>query len=302
NCQNLAAPLISQVRCQLGQVLGDMKKTASVNVLLRYIINERRWGTTLAAVYALMKNMHGVARTLSKPSSTLNDAADALSDQFSLGANSLTDGENFSRLITLLNSFIKEVKRKVAKNVDVENLQGLAVSINREIELLKVSTGSLDKVLNGFNGSIAAEGAVALQAVYSVMGVLGEQGLDNIVDAIYEGDLSKLFDTSAITGMLEGLARKNIGTALACCSDNAGDGDAAKRLIHMNKILVDTQKAKAIYDKYTLTYAANHLKHVTEKSIPLWKQLQKDVTTISQAPCMNNGEDSGGIPFGLTVI
>jgi hypothetical protein len=303
NLQNLTAPIISQVRCQIGQVMNDMTKTIETNALLKFIVNERRWGAELAKVYVMMSTMQGLARNLSKPSTAVNDAADALSDAFSVDATeSITGGETYTRLVTLLNSFAKEVKRKIARNVDVEVLQKLAVSINREIEVLKISTSSIDKILNGFNSSIAAEGAEALTAVYSVVDMFGGQGLDSLVDAIYEGDIKKLFDINAITGMLEGVARKSIGDALQCCSQNAGDGDSASRLIHMNKILTDTQKAKAIYDRYTLSYAQSHLKELTTKSIPGWKRLQKDVTLISRAPCMNDGQPGGGVDLGLTII
>jgi len=300
--QNLSSPIITMLRCQIGQVMGDMEKTAEVNALFKYIVNERRWGIELSAVYAMMKNTKNLTGNLTKPSTALNAAADLLSDGLSAGGDSLTGGENYSRLTKLLSSFAREIKRKIARNVDSEILEGLAKSINSEIELLKVSTGNLDKILNNFNNSIAAEGAVAMQAVYAVMDVLGEQGLDTLVDAIAEGDLSKLFDANAITGMLEGTARKNISEILQCCSENAGDGDASRRLIKMNKTLADIQKAKALYNKYTLSYAGDALKRITTKTIPGWKNIQKDVGRISRAPCMNKGQSSAGSQLGLTVI
>lgn len=303
NFQNLAAPMIAQLRCQLEQVMGDMEKTADANAYLKYIVNERRWGTELAALYAIMLNTKKLAKNLTKPSTGLNNAADELSNQLSVGGDSLIGGENYDRLIQLLDSFIREIKRKIARNVDTEILEGIAKSITREIEVLKNSTGQLDKILNNFNNSIAAEGAVALQAVYAVLDVLGDEGLDTLVSAIQEGDLSQLFSTTALTGQLEGMARKNIGEIVQCCSDNAGDGDATRRLINMNKTLSGIQNAKAVYNRYTLGYAQEYLNRATTKTIPGWQQMRKDVTTISRAPCMNQGKGSStGTQLGLTVI
>lgn len=300
--QNLTGPVIAQVRCQIEQVRSDMGRTLDVNALLKYIVNERRWGVELAGVYVFMKNMKELAGNLTKPSTGLNDAADSLSAQISAGADSLIGGESYDRLIQRLDAFIREIKRKIARNVDTEILEGLALSINREIEILKVSTGALDEILNNFNNSMAAEGAVALQAVYAVMDVLGEQGLDTLVGAVLEGDLSLIFSADALNASLEGMARKNIGQALQCCSDNAGDGDAARRLINMNKTLADIQKAKAVYDRYTLSFAADFIKRATTKTVPAWKRMQKDVAQVSRAPCMNQGKSGGGAPPGLTLI
>lgn len=300
--QNLMGPIVQQVRCTLQQIISDMNQTVDINALLRYYLKEKQWGMELVGLATLMSNTGHLGDEFSAPSANLNAAADALSDGLSQGEAYFSGAESYDRLISHLQNFISEIKRKVNQNVSSSALEGIAAAIYSEIERQRNSDSDLADLLNGFNESIASEGAAAVQAVTGLLGMLDMQGLDTIVDAIMEGDVSSFFGTQAVTRQVESAARKALGEVLQCCTDNAGDGSVSQRLVRMNRTVQALERAKAVYDDYTTGYADRYVDAVYKNEIPGLRQINQDLSHIQRASCINQGEQGQLGSLGLTLF
>jgi VanZ family protein len=301
--KNLMGPLIQQVRCVLQMVMDDMGKTLEMNRMLSFYLKEKQWGTELVGLAVMMKNMKGMGKPLAQPSTQLNQAADELSSSVSRRINEFSQAENYDTLGILLAAFLREMKRKMVTNVDAEVLAGIGDAILSETARLRLTDSELSEILEKFNSSFAKEGVVVAEAVTELMTILGDEGLSNIIQAIRTGDWESLFSLDALKSQLEGMARKLIGDLLQCCSDNAGDGDARRRLISMGTTVENLQKAKTVYDRYTRGFSERYLKTTYKTTIPALKQTKADVSRVSSSSCMNKGKSPGQASeaVGLTL-
>jgi len=300
--QNLMAPIVQQVRCTLQKIIQDMGDTINLNALLRYFIKEKKWGIDLLSLAVYMVNTGHLGDDLGVPSSALNDLANKMSSSIGDGADYFAGAESYDVLTGLLANYTRELKMKASRNADPKILDGIAQAIFTEIEIQRKSNSDLSEILNGFNSSIAGAGLVAVQAISGLLSLLGDQGLDTIVDSIMNGDIAALFSVDAVKRQVEATARKAIGDALQCCTDNAGDGDAAERLTNMSRVVQELQKGKEIFDRYTKGYADLYVKNVYKKQIPGLQQINRDVANVKRARCMNKGQTSAAGDLGLTLV
>jgi hypothetical protein len=300
--QNLMAPIVQQVRCDLQRIIADMDETVLVNSFIKYIVKEKWWGSELNGISIFMANTGHMGDELSIPSSQLNDVANSFSSSVSDAEDYFIGAESYDILTGLLSSFMRELKAKATRNTDPKILQGIATAIYSEIDRQRQSSSDLSELLEGFNSSIAAEGLVAVQAVAGLMGLMDIQGLDTLIDTIRNGDIGSFFSVEAATRQLESVARKAIGEVLLCCSENDGDSDATSRLLNMNRVMQDLQKGKELYDQYTSGYSEAYIQSVYKRDIPELTKMKKDVSTIKGSRCMNQGTaGSTGSP-GLTLV
>lgn len=300
--QNLMAPIVQQVRCALQQIMADMVQTVNINALLRYYVKEKWWGVELVGLATYMANTGHMGNDLGIPSNALNDVSNSFSSSIGDAEDYFVGGESYEILTGLLANFSRELKSKASRNTDPSILQGIANAIYAEIVRQRKSSGDLSKLLDGFNSSIAAEGVVAVQAIAGLLDLMDVQGLDTMIDSIRNGDIASFFSIEAVTRQLEATARKAIGEVLQCCTDNAGDGDAAARLANMNRVMIDLQKGKDLFDKFTSGYSELYINSVYKKNIPGLQQMNRDVSTIQRAPCMNQGEAGDVESLGLTLV
>ena len=300
--QNLMTPIVQQVRCTLKKIIQDMGDTININALIRYFIKEKKWGIDLLSLAVYMANTGHLGDDLGAPSSTLNSLANKMSASIGDGADYFTGAESYDVLTGLLANYTRELKMKASRNTDSKVLEGIAQAIYIEIGIQRKSNSDLSEILNGFNSSIAGAGLSAIQAVSGLLSLLGDQGLDTIVESIMNGDIASLFSANAVKRQVESTARKAIGDALQCCADNAGDGDAADRLTNMSRVVQDLQKGKEIFDRYTKGYADLYVKNVYKRQIPGLQQISRDVASVKRARCMNKGQAAETGDVGLTLV
>lgn len=304
NFKNLAAPLVQQVRCMLRLIMDDMEKSLDVNSILNFYLKEKQWGAQLVGLAILMKNTGHLGKGLSSNSTSLNSAADQLSSSIGALMDEYLAGESYNLLLQLLSSFLREMKRKTASNVDPEILAGIGDAILVETARLKTMDSAMEELLFPFNDTFAQVGLGVAQAVAGFVNIVGEQGLDNIVDAIATGNWEGLFGLDALKNQLEAVALQAVGDLLQCCKDNAGDGDARRRLVRMGQAVQMRQRSKQVYDRYLKGFSEEYVKSTYGSTIPGIQGLKADVTRVSRAKCMTGG--TGTLPdqikgSGLTL-
>jgi hypothetical protein len=299
--QNMLSPIIRQIRCSLQQMIADMGETLDVNRLLKFYANEKRWAVELIVLAEYMNSTEGLGQELTHAPTEMNKAADYVSSQISTGMDFFQSEESYDALISRLQSFSAELKRKVASNVDPALLEALGVSVKREIAVQRESNSDLENLLNGFNQSIAGAGLTALQAVSEIMSLLDEQGLDSMVDALKRGDFESFFSGDMLKKVGESAARKALTDVLHYCSENGGDGDLAERAIKLNATLAQWQYSKEIYERYTLKFSELHLSETYKDTIPALQSIKRDVGTMSRARCLNSGRMGSGGGLRLTL-
>lgn len=300
--QNLMAPIVQQVRCDLQRIVADMDETVNINAFIRYILKEKWWGSELNGIALFMANTGHMGDDLGIPSSALNDVADSFSASIGDAEDYFIGAESYEVLTGLLASFSRELKMKALRNMDPEILQGIAKAIYAEIGRQRKSSSDLSELLDGFNTSIAAEGLMAVQAVAGLMNLLDVQGLDTLVDTIRNGDIGSFFGVEAVTRQLESVARKVIGEVLLCCADNDGDSDVTTRLTNMNRTMQDLQKGKDLFDKYTNGYSEMYIESVYKREIPDLNRMKRDVATMRGSRCINQGKAGGSSSVRLTLV
>lgn len=299
---NLMAPIVQQVRCQLQRTISDMEQTVDFNAILRYYVKEKQWGVFLYAIAKYMRGTGVLGEPFSVVPSALNDATDALSASMSAGINDFASGETYQALTSRLNSFNREVKRKVVRNIDPSLIVSIGAAVKREIESLLNTNSQVDELLSGFTSQVGEIGATVLQGVSLLMNFMGEQGLSNMIDALKTGDLGSFFSATSVETQLESVARQAIGKLLKCCSDNAGDGDATNRLMRMNREMIKFERGKDIFDRYAGRYAENFIKNTTHTIIPGLRTMKSDVNRVGRARCINQGESGTAQAPGLILV
>jgi hypothetical protein len=302
NFKNLAGPLVQQIRCVLQVITGDMDRTLDANSLVRYYLKEMQWGAELLQLATMMEGVKGLASDLSVPSTDLAAATDKLSAEVSARSDEFLQAESYSMLNGLLNNFIREMQRKLASNVDPEILAGIGDAIMTEIERLNASGDGLAELLGDFNRSIAAEGVVVAQAAAGLMEIFDGQGLGNFAKALAKGDWKEFLGLNAMKAQLEKHTRELIGDLLQCCRDNAGDGDAAQRLLRMSDTVQDMERVKEHWDKYTGSFPSRFIQRSYSEVLPSFKSMKADTARLSTTRCMNTGEPSTGASSGLTLL
>lgn len=300
--QNMMAPIVQQVRCSLQQIISDMGDTLTANRLLRYYASEKKWGIELAVLANYMDGTDGLGNDLTHAPTELNKAADVLSANVSASMDFFISEDSYDALVSRLNVFMSELKRKIASNVNATALQALAVAIGRELTIQRESNSGLETALNNFNQSIAGTGLEALQLVQGVMSLLDEQGLNGMTDALRNGDFKSFFSGDMLQKMAESAARKTLADVMQCCEDNAGDGDLAEKAIKINGVLSSWQKGKDMYDRYTGRFNDEHLKETYRDTIPGLMRLNRDAATMTRSRCINSGQAGVTKGLGLTLI
>lgn len=290
--RNLAAPLIQQVRCVLQMIMADMEKTLDLNAILKYFIKEKQWGIELVQLAGFMKGTESLGKGLSKSPISSKDAANALSASIAAEADRYSQAESYDILNSLLSYFVKEIRRKIASNVDPAGLAYIGDAILAETSKLRKTDVDLAGLLGPFNDSMAKTGLAATQAVGAILEVFGDGNLDTFVDAVRRGDWKSLLGVNALKSQLESMARKQIGDLLQCCQDNAGDGNVQRRLTRMGASVQTLQRGKELYDKYTKGFSERYLKSTYGTSVPGIKQLKADSVRISSARCLTKGGET----------
>lgn len=299
--QNMMSPIIQQVRCSLQQMLSDMGETLDVNRLLKFYANEKRWAIELIALAEYMNATEGLGQDLTHAPTELNKAADWMSNEISNGMSFFQSEESYDELVSRLSAFSAELKHKVASNVDPSLLESMAVAIKREIAVQRESNSELEKVLNGFNQSIAGAGLTAMQAVTEIMSLLDEQGLDSMTDALKRGDFKGFFSGDMLKKVGESAARQALTDVLHYCSSNGGDGDLAERALKINAQLAQWQYGKELYERYTIKFSELHLSETYKDTIPGLIAVKRDVATMRRARCLNSGRMGSGGGLRLTL-
>jgi hypothetical protein len=70
----------------------------------------------------------------------------------------------------------------------------------------------------------------------------------------------------------------------------------------MNRVVQSLEKAKSVYDDYTTGYADRYIDFVYKDLIPGWGRINRDLSNIQRARCINQGEQGQVGQLGLTLF
>lgn len=217
NFDELLLPSLSNARCRLGTIIGQMGLSVDKNQLQSYVLAEKKWALDLAVLSSILKATEKLGKITTNDPLNVEGVSEDLAEVLG-GVQGSAGIIQPGQVSDAIDQYTQNVRYKLSYNVNPEQIKARGELVRRLVdqkmeqnESFILTVGApLDRVNN--TNALAA-GVAALSAIKGALA--GAANYAQGVQDLAEGDLGKIMDGSFLKDMLTGL----LGQAIAAIKE-----------------------------------------------------------------------------------
>lgn len=228
NFDELLLPSLSNARCRLGTIIGQMGLSVDKNQLQTFALAEKKWALDLAVLSSILKATEKLGKITGNDPLNVEGVTEDLSEILG-GVQGSAGIIEPGQISDAIDQYTQNVRYKLSYNVDPTQIKARGELVRRLVdqkmeqnESFILTVGApLDRVNNS---NALAAGVAALSAIKGALA--GAANYAQGVQDLAEGDLGKIMDGSFLKDMLTGLlaqAIEAIKAALAAAGCDLDD-------------------------------------------------------------------------------
>ncbi len=290
NFDELLLPSLSNARCRLGTIIGQMGLSVDKNQLQSYVLAEKKWALDLAVLSSILKATEKLGKVTSNDPLNVEGVTEDLSEILGVvqGSAGIIEPGQISDAI---DQYTRNVRYKLSYNVDPTQIKARGELVKRLVDQKMEQNDSfiltvgapLDRVNNS---NALAVGVAALSAIKGALA--GAANYSQGVKDLAEGDLSRIMDGSFLKDMLTGLlgqaieAIKEALEAAGCSLD-----DLIRGSLRAYEVFEDSLRSDALFNDALEGFPETRIRAIlTDEMAKFDTQPVVDATAEADAPAL----------------
>lgn len=290
NFDELLLPSLSNARCRLGTIIGQMGLSTDKNQLQTFALAEKKWALDLAVLSSILKATEKLGKITGNDPLNVEGVTEDLSEILG-GVQGSAGIIEPGQVSDAIDQYTQNVRYKLSYNVDPTQIKARGELVRRLVdqkmeqnESFILTVGApLDRVNNS---NALAAGVAALSAIKGALA--GAANYAQGVQDLAEGDLGKIMDGSFLKDMLTGLLAQAIEAIKAALAAAGCDlDDLIRGGLKAYDVFEDSLRSDALFNDALEGFPETRIRAIlTDEMAKFDFQPIVDATSGADAPAL----------------